>query len=98
SFAQATPDPMFRVLTLILLTCLCGASFADERADARKQLEAARADVAELKASLKKLELEKSGAQRQLKATETRIGELEKDIRELRDALAESAGELQRLD
>jgi septal ring factor EnvC (AmiA/AmiB activator) len=90
-------DPMFRALTLVLLTCLCGATFADERADARRQLEAARAEVAELKASLKKLEQEKSSAQRQLKATETRIGELEKDVRKLRDALDEGAEELKRL-
>lgn len=89
---------MLRALTLVLLTCLCGASLADERADARKQLEAARADVAELKSSLKKLELEKNSAQRELKATEIRIGELEKDIRQLRSALAEGASELQRLD
>lgn len=88
---------MFRALILVLLTCLCGASLADERADARKQLEAARADVAELKASLKKLEQEKSSAQRELKATETRIGELEKDIRRLRDAISEGAAELDRL-
>lgn len=89
---------MFRALILVLLTCLCGASLADERADARRQLEAARADIAELKASLKKLEQEKSSAQRELKATETRIGELEKEIRQLRDALAEGAAELKRLD
>lgn len=89
---------MFRALTLVLLTCLCVASFADERADARKQLEAARADVAELKASLKKLKLEKSGAEQQLKTTETRIGQLEKEVASLRQALDEGASELVRLD
>lgn len=89
---------MFRLLTFLLLVCLSGASVADQRADARKQLDAARADVAELKANLNKLQLQKTGAQQQLKATETRIGQLEKEIRQLRQALAEGAQELQRLE
>ena len=58
---------MFRALALIFLTCLLAPAFADEKADAQQQLEAARADVAELKKLLDKLQQEKSGVQKALK-------------------------------
>ncbi|TBU78855.1 peptidase M23 [Pseudomonas daroniae] len=89
---------MFRALTLILLACLLTPAFADQKADTQKQLEAARADVAELKKLLEKLQQDKSGVQKQLQATETEMGNLENQVKSLRDELQESEEELKRLD
>ena len=52
---------MLRILALILLSSLIAPASADQRADAQRQLEAARQDVAELKKLLEKLQQEKSG-------------------------------------
>src|SRR5690606_33183911 len=61
--------PMFRALALVLLASLSVPAFADDKAQTQKQLEAARADVAELKKLLEKLQQEKSGVQKELKRT-----------------------------
>jgi murein hydrolase activator len=89
---------MFRALSLILLTCLLAPAFADEKADAQQQLEAARADVAELKKLLDKLQLEKSGVQKALKTTESELGQLENQVKDLQQELKQSEEEIQRLD
>ncbi|MDQ7983933.1 murein hydrolase activator EnvC [Pseudomonas sp. G34] len=89
---------MLRVLTFILMTSLLAPAFADQKADTQKQLEAARADVAELKKLLEQLQQEKSGVQKQLKTTETEMGELENQVKGLREELQDSEEELKRLD
>ena len=89
---------MLRVLTFALMTSLLAPAFADQKADTQKQLEAARADVAELKKLLEQLQQEKSGVQKQLKTTETEMGELENQVKGLRQELQESEEELKRLD
>ena len=90
---------MFRALALIILTSLLApAAFADEKAAAQQQLEAARADVAELKKLLEKLQQEKSGVQKDLKRTESEMGKLEKQVKGLQQEMNESEQELQRLD
>lgn len=89
---------MLRVLTFILMTSLLAPAFADQKADTQKQLDAARADVSELKKLLEQLQQEKSGVQKQLKTTETEMGELENQVRGLREELQESEEELKRLD
>ncbi|OEC36736.1 Septal ring factor EnvC, activator of murein hydrolases AmiA and AmiB [Pseudomonas cuatrocienegasensis] len=89
---------MFRALLLICLTCLLTPAFADEKADAQKQLEAARSDVAELKKLLEQLQRDKSGVQSELKKTETEMGELQKQVDGLQRDLKSSEGEIQRLD
>lgn len=89
---------MFRALALILLTSLLVPAFADQKADTQKQLDAASADVAELKKLLEQLQQEKSGVQKQLKSTETEMGDLENQVKSLRDELQESEEELKRLD
>jgi septal ring factor EnvC (AmiA/AmiB activator) len=89
---------MFRALALIFLTCLLTPAFADEKADAQKQLEAARTDVAELKKLLDKLQQEKSGVQQSLQKTETDMGQLEKQIKSLQNELQQSQEEIQQLD
>ncbi len=89
---------MFRALALIFLTCLLAPAFADEKADAQQQLEAARADVAELKKLLDKLQQEKSGVQKALKTTESELGELENQVKDLQQELKQSEEEIQRLD
>ena len=88
---------MFRLLTLIFLACLLTPAFADEKADAQKQLEAARSDVAELKKLLEKLQQDKSGVQKDLRKTETEMGELEKQVEELQKSLKDGEVEIQRL-
>ncbi len=88
---------MFRALFLICLTCLLAPAFADEKADAQKQLEAARSDVAELKKLLEQLQRDKSGVQSELKKTETEMGELQKQVDGLQRDLKSSEGEIQRL-
>lgn len=89
---------MFRALALIFLTGLLAPAFADEKADAQKQLEAARSDVAELKKLLEKLQQEKSGVQKDLRKTETDMGQLEKQVKGLQDELQQSEEEIRRLD
>lgn len=89
---------MVRALILILLTGLFAPAFADQKADAQKQLEAARSDVAELKKLLEKLQQEKSGVQQDLQKTESAMGRLEKQVKDLQDELQQSEEELQRLD
>ncbi|MGL4317251.1 MAG: murein hydrolase activator EnvC family protein [Pseudomonas sp.] len=89
---------MFRALALILLTALLAPAHADEKADAQKQLEAARADVAELKKLLEQLQKEKTGVQKDLKRTETEMGTLEKQVKGLQQEMNKSEQELQRLD
>jgi len=89
---------MLRILALILLSSLIAPAMADQRADAQRQLEAARQDVAELKKLLEKLQQEKSGVQQQLKKTETEMGDLEGQVKELQRELKGSEQEIQRLD
>jgi septal ring factor EnvC (AmiA/AmiB activator) len=89
---------MLRILALILLSSLIAPAIADQRADAQRQLEAARQDVAELKKLLEKLQQEKSGVQQQLKKTETEMGNLENQVKELQRELKGSEQEIQRLD
>ncbi|PKM25690.1 MAG: peptidase M23 [Gammaproteobacteria bacterium HGW-Gammaproteobacteria-13] len=89
---------MFRALALIFLTLLLPPAFADEKSDAQKQLDAARADVAELKQLLEKLQQEKSGVQKDLKKTESEMGQLEKQVKGLQQDLKKSEEEIQRLD
>ncbi|MGE8496723.1 MAG: murein hydrolase activator EnvC family protein [Pseudomonas sp.] len=89
---------MSRALTLILLACLLTPAFADQKADAQKQLDAARTDVAELKKLLEKLQLEKTGVQKELQKTETEMGTLEKQVKDLQGELKHSEEEIQRLD
>ena len=89
---------MFRALTLVFLTLLLTPAIADEKTDAQKQLDAARADVAELKQLLEKLQQEKSGVQQALKKTESEMGQLEKQVKGLQQDLKKSEDEIQRLD
>ncbi len=70
---------------------------ADERADARKQIEAARQDVAELQKLLKQIEQEKSAVQKQLQTTESEMGQLEKQVDSLQQEIDRSEAELDRL-
>ena len=88
---------MFRALALIFLTLLLTPAIADEKSDAQKQLDAARADVAELKQLLEKLQQEKSGVQKDLKKTESEMGQLEKQVKGLQQDLKKSEEEIQRL-
>ena len=46
---------MPRLFLVLALSCLLGTAVADERAEARKQIEAARKDVAELQKLLKQI-------------------------------------------
>ena len=89
---------MFRALALVFLTLLLSPAFADEKSAAQKQLDAARADVAELKQLLEKLQQEKSGVQKDLKKTESEMGQLEKQVKGLQQDLKKSEEEIQRLD
>ena len=89
---------MFRALALVLLASLTVPAFADDKAQTQKQLEAARADVAELKKLLEKLQQEKSGVQKELQRTEKEMGGLEKQVKGLEGELKKSEEELQRLD
>lgn len=70
---------------------------ADERADAHKQIEAARQDVAELQKLLKQIEREKSTVQKQLQTTESEMGQLEKQVDSLQQEIDRSEAELERL-
>lgn len=89
---------MFRALALIFLTLLLTPAIADEKSDAQKKLDAARADISELKQLLEKLQLEKSGVQKDLKKTESEMGQLEKQVNGLQQDLKNSEEEIQRLD
>lgn len=89
---------MLRILALLLLSSLIAPAIADQRADTKRQLEAARQDVVELKKLLEKLQQEKSGVQQQLKKTETEMGDLESQVKELQRELKGSEQEIQRLD
>ena len=88
---------MFRVLALVLLSLTLIPAQADEKTDAQRQLEAARADVAELKKLLEKVQQEKSGVQQDLKKTETEMGQLERQVKDLQNELKKSQQELERL-
>ncbi|PTU74258.1 murein hydrolase activator EnvC family protein [Pseudomonas mangrovi] len=87
-----------RIPIALLLACLLVPAIADERAQTREQLEAARKDVAELKQLLEKIQQEKSALQQSLKKTETEMGTLEKEVRELQNELGDGEKELKRLD
>lgn len=97
-YLPPVPSPMFRALVLLCLSLLLAPAFADQKADAQKQLEAARSDVAELKKLLEKVQKEKSGVQQDLKRTETEMGQLEKQIKGLQNEMNESEKALKRLD
>src|SRR3546814_690682 len=88
---------MPRILLAFTLFCLLGSAMADERADARKQIEAARKDVAELQRLLKQIEQEKSAVQKQLQTTESEMGQLEKQVDSLQQEIDRSEAELERL-
>ncbi|HBM10896.1 peptidase M23 [Pseudomonas sp. Choline-3u-10] len=88
---------MPRILLVLALFCLLGPAMADERADARKQIEAARQDVAELQKLLKQIEQEKSTVQKQLQTTESEMGQLEKQVDSLQQEIDRSEAELERL-
>ncbi|WP_217475902.1 murein hydrolase activator EnvC family protein [Stutzerimonas stutzeri] len=88
---------MSRMILALALLCLLGSATADERADARQQIEAARKDVAELQKLLKQIEQEKSTVQKQLKTTESEMGELEKQVDSLQQEIDRSESELERL-
>ena len=86
------------ILIALALTCLLGSAVADERADARQQIEAARKDVAELQKLLKQIEQEKSAVHKQLQTTESEMGKLEKQVDSLQQEIDRSEAELERLD
>ncbi len=88
---------MPRIFLFLALLCLLGPAMGDERADARKQIEAARKDVAELQKLLKQIEQEKSSVQKQLQTTESEMGELEKQVDSLQQEIDRSEAELDRL-
>ncbi|MCP9337465.1 murein hydrolase activator EnvC family protein [Stutzerimonas xanthomarina] len=88
---------MPRILFALALLCLLGPVMADERADAHKQIEAARQDVAELQKLLKQIEREKSTVQKQLQTTESEMGQLEKQVDSLQQEIDRSEAELERL-
>jgi septal ring factor EnvC (AmiA/AmiB activator) len=88
---------MPRILLAFAFFCLLGPAMADERADARKQIEAARKDVAELQKLLKQIEQEKSAVQKQLQTTESEMGQLEKQVDSLQQEIDRSEAELERL-
>lgn len=88
---------MSRTLLAFAFLCLLGTASADERAEARQQIEAARQDIAELQKLLKQIEQEKSGVQKQLKTTESEMGELEKQVDTLQQEIDRSESELERL-
>ncbi|WP_120995045.1 murein hydrolase activator EnvC family protein [Stutzerimonas urumqiensis] len=91
---------MLRILPALVLTGLLlpTAVLADERAQTREQIEAARRDVAELQKLLKQIEREKSGVQQKLESTEKEMGALQEQVDELEQELGESEQELQRLE
>ncbi|WP_415846049.1 murein hydrolase activator EnvC family protein [Stutzerimonas zhaodongensis] len=88
---------MPRLPLILMLFCLFGPAVADERTDARKQIDAARKDVAELQKLLKQIEQEKSAVQKQLQTTESEMGQLEKQVDSLQQEIDRSESELDRL-
>lgn len=88
---------MVRILLALALSFLLGSAMADERADTRKQIEAARKDVGELQRLLKQIEQEKSAVQKQLQTTESEMGQLEKQVDSLQQEIDRSESELERL-
>lgn len=88
---------MPRIFLLLMLFCLLGPAVADDRTDARKQIEAARKDVAELQKLLKQIEQEKTAVQKQLQTTESEMGQLEKQVDTLQQEIDRSESELERL-
>lgn len=89
---------MLRAALFALLACCLAPAFADERADAQRQLEAAQKDIAELQKLLGTLQQEKSGIQKQLQGSEREMGELQKQIEALEQQLQDGEGEIERLD
>ncbi|WP_455229912.1 murein hydrolase activator EnvC family protein [Geopseudomonas aromaticivorans] len=89
---------MLRAALFALLACCLAPAFADQRADAQRQLEAARKDVDELQKLLGNLQQEKSGVQKQLQGTEREMGTLQKQIDTLEQQLKDGESEIQRLD
>ena len=88
---------MFRAFALLFLALVLTPTFADEKAAAQKQLDAARADIAELKQLMEKLQREKSGVQKDLKKTESEMGQLENQVKGLQNDLKKSEEEILRL-
>ena len=88
---------MFRAFALLFLALVLTPTFADEKATAQKQLDAARADIAELKQLMEKLQREKSGVQKDLKKTESEMGQLENQVKGLQNDLKKSEEEILRL-
>ena len=88
---------MLRLFLALAFSCLLGTAVADERAEARKQIEAARKDVAELQKLLKQIEQEKSAVHKQLQTTESEMGTLEKQVDSLQQEIDRSEAELDRL-
>lgn len=88
---------MPRILFAFALSCLLGPAVADERTEARQQIEAARKDVAELQKLLKQIEQEKSAVHKQLQTTESEMGKLEKQVDSLQQEIDRSEAELERL-
>lgn len=88
---------MFRAFALLLLALVFTPTFADEKVAAQKQLDAARADIAELKQLMEKMQREKSGVQKDLKKTENEMGQLENQVKGLQNDLKKSEAEIRRL-
>ncbi|MES2821870.1 MAG: murein hydrolase activator EnvC [Pseudomonadota bacterium] len=84
--------------SLVCLFAPLDQALADERAQTQQELEAARADVAELKKLLEKIQQEKTGIQKELRKTETDMGQLQKQVDGLQRELNDSEKEIQRLD
>ena len=89
---------MLRAALFALLACCLAPAFADERADAQRQLEAAQRDIAELQKLLGGLQQEKSGIQKQLQGTEREMGSLQQQIDSLEQQLKDGESEIERLD
>lgn len=88
---------MLRAALFALLACCLAPAFADERADAQRQLQAAQKDIAELQKLLGTLQQEKSGIQKQLQGSEREMGQLQKQIEALEQQLEEGEQEIERL-
>jgi septal ring factor EnvC (AmiA/AmiB activator) len=88
---------MLRTLMFLILTCLLGPAFADERAQTQQQIDATRKDIAELQKTLGKVQAERSGVQKELRTSETEMGKLEKQVEALQKELKKTEGELERL-
>lgn len=89
---------MLRAALFALLACCFASAFADQRADAQRELEAAQRDIAELQKLLGGLQQEKSGIQKKLQGTEREMGTLQQQIDSLEQQLQDGESEIQRLD